>query len=349
MDMKKYGNLDGLRTFAAIGIILMHMLANGNYWMRGIMHCDVNVAVQLIWTVIAKLGVLVQLFFIISAFGMCCGYYDKIKNNSITLNQFYKKRYLKILPFFALLVLIDIVMSGFASKSLIEGFADVSLLFGFLPNSNITVIGVGWTLGVIFAFYIIFPFFVFALWNKKRAWVSLIATIILAYLCDYYFLVDGEVVSCNLVRWLCFFVAGGLIYLYKDTIEKNVSKHRIIFLLIVVALAVAWYLNKINCISIIVNLLLFSSIICYAISVKSKILNNRVTRFISGISFEMYLSHMVIFRVVEKLQLSRMIENDVLEYCITTILVIIGVIVFSVVVQKIIDIIIKKLDRKVTD
>ena len=36
---------------------------------------------------------------IISAFGMCCGYYNKIENNEISVNEFYKKRFQKILPF----------------------------------------------------------------------------------------------------------------------------------------------------------------------------------------------------------------------------------------------------------
>ena len=32
------------------------------------------------------------------------------------------------------------------------------MLFGFLPNNTLSTIGVAWTLGAIFAFYIIFPF-----------------------------------------------------------------------------------------------------------------------------------------------------------------------------------------------
>lgn len=294
---------------------------------------------QTICVIIFRLGVLVQLFFIISAFGMCCGYYEKIKNNSITIEAFYRKRYSKILPFFAMLVLIDIIVSGFKVNNIIEGFADVTLLFGFLPNSYITVIGVGWTLGVIFAFYVIFPFFVFLLGNKKRAWTFLGISIILAYLCDYYFLADGRVVSCNLIRWLCFFTAGGLIYLYRDTIENKVEKHKVIFGTLVVILVFIWHFNKINGISIMINLSLFSIIVCYAISVKSKVLNNRITKFVSKISFEIYLSHMFIFRIVEKLGLIHIVENDFLSYCFASVIVIIGTVVFSTVMQKCIDLV----------
>ena len=144
-NVNRYGNIDGLRAFAAIGIILMHVFYNGQYSITGP-----------IISVIARAGLLTRLFFIISGFGMCCGYYEKIKNNQISINKFYNKRYLKILPFFAVLVFLDLGVSAITGtlgfKSIYEGFSDLTLLFGFLPAGNIEVVGVGWTLGVIFAF-----------------------------------------------------------------------------------------------------------------------------------------------------------------------------------------------------
>lgn len=94
----------------------------------------------------------------VSAFGMCCGYYQKVLNNQISWSDFYGKRFKKILPFFALLVLLDVAMSH-SLGSIYEGFADLTLVFGFLPADIISVIGVGWFLGLIFVFYLIFPFF----------------------------------------------------------------------------------------------------------------------------------------------------------------------------------------------
>ena len=102
----------------------------------------------------------VFLFMVISGFGICCGYYEKILKGKISLSDFYGKRFKKILPFFAALVVLDLMMSPSLS-SVHEGFADLTLLFGFLPN-DITVIGVGWFLGLIFVFYLCFPFFLCA-------------------------------------------------------------------------------------------------------------------------------------------------------------------------------------------
>lgn len=72
-------------------------------------------------------------------------------------------------------------------------------------------------------------------------------------------------------------------------------------------------------------------------------LENRVTKFFSGISMEIYLSHMVIFRVVEKLGIHKVIGNGWLQYIFTVIVVIVGTTVFAVVMQKIIELAEKKL------
>lgn len=49
---------------------------------------------------------------------------------------------------------------------------------------------------------------------------------------------------------------------------------------------------------------------------------------------EVYLSHMVMFRVIEKLGLNTMIGNGWLQYGVTVVTTICGAVVFSVVVKK---------------
>lgn len=58
---------------------------------------------------------------------------------------------------------------------------------------------------------------------------------------------------------------------------------------------------------------------------------------------EIYLSHMVLFRLVEKMGLNRMFGNGWLQYLITSALVICGAMVFSYVLQKIIKLVEKKI------
>ena len=145
---KRYSGIEGLRAFSAIFVVLFHVL--DKFGFEYIVPCGKEVELFL--------SSFVSLFMMISAFSLCCGYYEKIKNNEISLNDFYKKRYIRILPLFLIVVIFDIVFCGITKNKLFDGFANVTLLFGFLPHSNISIVGVGWTIGVIFAFYILFPF-----------------------------------------------------------------------------------------------------------------------------------------------------------------------------------------------
>ncbi len=213
-ERRKYNNLDGLRVFAAVGVLMMHVRANiFKMNMGGFMS-------YLVDDVIGSMGNFVQLFFMLSGFAMCCGYYEKVKENKLSLNKFYGKRYVKILPFFLLLSLVDVfvalVMDGFSLTKFYEVFANATLMFGLFTQDGMSVIGVGWTLGVIFAFYILFPFFVYMLWTKKRAWIALAVTLGISFLNTAYFGM-GRALAFS---WMCYFVVGGLIYLYRDKIAK---------------------------------------------------------------------------------------------------------------------------------
>ncbi len=319
-----YGALDGLRTIAAIGIVLMHIAANNDYEISGFVYDNL----------IGSFGNFVFLFMVISSFGMCCGYYDKIINNKISLTDFYKKRFLKTLPFFSLLVVIDLIISPSLS-SLYESFADITLLFGFLPDAgNITVIGVGWFLGIVFVFYLIFPFFCTLIETKRRAWIAFAISLIYNYVCYAYF----DVGRTNILYSACFFISGGLIFLYKDEIREKINKH--LMLLITWITIIAYYAiggYAISC------LLVSASLLMYAItSIGGGILQNRFTTFFSSISLEVYLSHMVIFRAIEIFHLNTIIGNGWVQYIFTCALVLAGTIVFSYVAQKAI----KRVERK---
>ena len=134
---------------------MMHILANIQ---------SGNLTVEPINVIIESFIDFVFLFFMIGALGMCCGYYEKIKNGRISANDFYTKRYKRIWPYFALLCLI-----GLAFDRTIGGvwqtFSDLTLCFNLLPNPDIKIIGVGWFIGLIFLFYIMFPFFVYLIDN----------------------------------------------------------------------------------------------------------------------------------------------------------------------------------------
>ncbi len=322
---KKYNAIDGLRAIACVLIIVMHMGANNHY--------QINENVR---SIIAPFTNLVFLFMVISAFGMCCGYYEKVLGNKIKLTDFYKNRFKRILPFFSILVLIDICFKPSIDK-LYEGFADITLIFGF-ASKRLSVIGVAWFIGTIFVFYMIFPFFCVLMENKLRAWIVLAIACLWHFVAAHYFKLD----RMNILFSGCFFVIGGLIFLYREQIEKI---NRWIMLGLVIISTVAYYMVGKNMWE---SLVLFGIILMYAVSVKNSkftILDNRVFKFISSISMEMYLSHMIIYRVVEKLKLNSRFGNGAIQYAITVVLVLAGSIVFAFVLKKAIEIIGKYLSK----
>lgn len=71
MEKRYYGAIDGLRMIAAIGIVMMHIRADNNYEITGVVYN----------TIILSFTNFVFLFMAVSAFGMWCGYYDRILKN----------------------------------------------------------------------------------------------------------------------------------------------------------------------------------------------------------------------------------------------------------------------------
>lgn len=322
MVEKHYGAIDGLRAIAAVGIVMMHVAANNSYDISGFVY----------ETIIPSLTNFVFLFMVISAFGMCSGYYEKILQNKISLSEFYLRRFQKILPFFVVLVLLDVLISP-SVNSLYEMFADLTLMFGFLPDAgNISVIGVGWFLGLIFVFYVCFPFFCFLIENRRRAWLAFLVSILYNIACSIYF----QVGRTNILYCACFFLAGGLIYLYRAEIGRW---NRWLVLGAVAAAVVLYYMIGGNTGT---WLLVSAILLIYAMISNGKVLQNRITKSISGISMEIYLSHMIIFRVAEKINLNTIIGDGWVQYVFTVAVVFTGAGIFAVTVQRVINIFIRK-------
>lgn len=309
----KYERIGTLKIIAMFGIVLMHIKANTNYDIKGFVYNSI----------IQQMGSFVFLFMMISAFGLCCGYYEQAKSGAISWPLFYKKRFLKSWPFFAVMVLIDICISP-SWNAVKEAFADLTMLFGFIPNAeDISVIGVGWFLGTIFVFYLCFPFFCFLLENKRRAVFSFLVSMIYHYIATSYF----EVRRNNILYCGMYFLAGGLAYLYRDEIGK--IKQVYIYLLLACSIAVSCFSFNSY-----VKLLLFASMLLWGVGKNRKEKEeNKIKRFLLGISLEIYLSHMVIFRGLELVGLTQLVGNRWGQYLLTSLLTIIGTVVFSYIIQ----------------
>lgn len=326
-NSNKYESINGLRAYAAIGIVLMHVLAN---------ICVKPHYAHWIEKTIGYLTNFTFLFMIISAFGMMCGYYEKFKTGIIRPNEFYKKRYIRIWPFFALVVFIDLCLE-FNLESAYEAFADLTLCFNLLPLPDIEVIGVGWFIGIVFLFYMIFPFFVFLMDNKSRAWIVCAISLVFCWITINYFSGEKFVIEPidrrNILYSAPFFISGGIIYLYRDLLSSFVGNNKKIVLTICIILTIVRLCFKLTYLFVIPDLIIFSLWLIYAISSRSIILNNRFVKYLGTISMEVYLCHMMAFRVVDMIHLECLVNNEKLLYPLTCAVVLGGAILFSHIIK----------------
>lgn len=247
-----------------------------------------------------------------------------------------KKRYARILPYFACLCIVDLAMKP-SWGAFYETFANLTLCFNLLPNPYIEVIGVGWFLGVVFLFYLLFPFFVFMMDNRRRAWVSMAIALGFVYVAMLYFytpeFVDESPGRTNIIYCAPLFLSGGIAYLYRNIIYQFVSGHTRICAAFAIMLTVAFFMFgfmvKNEFVHYVIENGLFVVWLLYAIGAKDVLLNNRVVKYVSNISMEIYLAHMMVFRVIEKVHIDRFISQPDIYYVVTCLLVIGGVICFA--------------------
>ncbi|MDE5799680.1 MAG: acyltransferase [Paramuribaculum sp.] len=329
IKIKRFDAIDGLRAYACIGIVLMHVLANITP------KPDSNI---LTTSIIPWFTDFTLLFMIVSGFSVSYGYFDKIKSGSITPIQFYRKRYIRLLPFYALLCLLDLALSP-SWRSVAEAFADITLTNGMIPDVEINVIGVGWFMGVVMLYYVFFPFVVFLQDTKRKALITFVCSIILVWIGLQYAGSESSLNRRYILYCLPLFLSGGLVYLYIDKIRQLSRLGHYTLLMLSAALTILPFVilrNEFN--TLISSLAVFSlwtifAISCSQHSLKWSPLSNKATRYVASISLEIYLCHMVIYRVVEKCGLDRYIDNPNLLYILTSAIVISGAIVFSHIVK----------------
>ena len=78
---ERYAALDGVRTYAILGILVMHVRANCGLIIDGFVYNRI----------IPAFTDFVFLFMMVSAFGMCCGYFEKVAKGMMSIEEFYSR------------------------------------------------------------------------------------------------------------------------------------------------------------------------------------------------------------------------------------------------------------------
>lgn len=318
-DKLRYDALDGLRAYSAVGIVLMHVLTTCGYDLGGVVF----------ERVIPAFTNLVFLFMVISGFSLCCGYFDKIVNRTITLDAFYSKRFAKVWPFFAVLCLMDFAMDP-GKRAFVELLADLSLCFGLVPV-KLNVIGVGWFLGLVFVFYFMFPFFCYLLSDKKRAWLAFGVFVLFGFLSASYF----GATRIGIAFSAPFFMAGGMIYLYRAELRWFADRFWYLLLAAIAGMLALYFLISDGALAMLGLSILLVIFALRTPRHRITILINPLTKRLSALSMEVYLSHMVIVSLLKKLKLTHLTPYDGLSYALTAVMVLAGAVVFSLILKKI--------------
>lgn len=165
----------------------------------------------------------------------------------------------------------------------------------------------------------------------------MICALIYNFVCSSYFfdanhIAEQETINfsarTNILYCAVYFTAGGLIYLYQKELAAFSEKHKIITSMVLLGATIAYYVLGGSTATM---LAFCMAALIFALGCKrcKGVLANPVTKFLGGISFEIYLCHMVIYRMLEKLHLIHLINNSLIAYIFTAIAVICGSVVFS--------------------
>lgn len=283
-------------------------------------------------SIVSNFDSFVRLFFLMSGFAMLCGYEKRILKSEKSIKNFYIKRFFKIAPIFYFVLILQIIINYIFNNeitSISNIIMSASLLSGLLPINQELIVWASWAVVIEWIFYLIFPIYVILVKNKYSLVISFFISLIIT--CSYEKIIPIDVTNShiNILRYLSYFFMGGILYKLIPYIKK-IHKNRILDFMeipyIIVSIFVGIVLsNLLN--RDIAMLVTFSLFICGAIYGYSKIIDNKLTRFLGKISYSIYLLHMIVVQLLSKLgiihYIAKYVNNFFLAFLITSIITLI--------------------------
>ena len=277
----------------------------------------------------------VQLFFVLSAFTLCLTYAGRA-NDPNAISKFYIRRYLRIAPMYYVGILfytgLVIMEQGVGNIGYVNIAWHLALLHGLNMSAFNNVVPGGWSIGVEFIFYLIFPLiFKWVNGSLKGIFIVLAVTILVA-LSLYLYLMYALEINVhayslgywNFVNQLPVFIVGFLLYFHFDNFKRNINP--ILFgAIFAFATAISMLLYLIKPIASTVFIPVASAISFYALAMlfyQYDFLALKVLQLIGKVSFSMYLIHFVVIDIVVALPINMFVPNVQLlfNYLVVTVI-----------------------------
>ncbi len=319
-DTKRLDGIEILRGFAASAVVFFHVWA-----LAGFQNSS-----KFIDEVVSYFGMAVPLFYALSAFSLLYGYEKKIFDEFI-IKKFYIRRFFRLAPLFYCMLIIYLIFlyTTYGVKyDLSNILANLTFTFSFVPAQQESIVWAGWSVGIEWIFYFIFPLFVIV---TRSVWALVITFVIFSIISINYpnltnslTAISPSINYINILKHIMFFLSGAIAF-------------RLIFLAEYIKLNFRWIKKiEIVCICIAVSLfpvfekfvpyellqsIFFIILLFWAIIGYSKLFNNRLTRFLGRISYSLYLLQPITIVALNKIGvysfIRHSVSNTVLGYVIS--------------------------------
>jgi len=302
-------------------------------------------------TVYGRMGV--QLFFVISALTLCISMNNRI-NENFFLSNFFIRRYFRIAPMYILGVLIysPLVIDYFpeVKSSVFDYLSHIFLFHGFTLNAFKNIVPGGWSIGVEFIFYLLFPLiFLFLRKNpsKLRYQTTFILFVCASLVQNLYFqLYEPNYSSVwkygywSPVNQLPVFMVGVLLYrrVCIEMREYTLIKCTSSFLILTFSTFIVWQLQFPFYVVLVPLLSAFSFYYLYFIFKLIPWLNIRLLQRIGQLSFSMYILHFLSLLILLNLnRLDFLRGMGIISFLIYFILLTTLTMILSIISEKVIE------------
>jgi peptidoglycan/LPS O-acetylase OafA/YrhL len=301
-EKRRLQGLDILRGVCALGVATYHICQWAGLSMSS--------PVLALLTIFGLYGV--SCFFVLSGYSLAHSYLNIFKDQ-INVNDYMKyirRRFARIAPLYICVMLIGVVgkaiYGGISINVLYEFVSSVTLLFGFIDAAKTPVIG-GWSIGVEFVFYLIFPLLMIL---RSRVLAIVTVSLILAFVAEsqiqeYPSLPEAWSVYVKPANHWLFFCSG---VLGRLVISCEKIKFEIGILLLFVMVFIMWIcaLDKTE-IQIVTGWLryLFAALTILTVIVLANMgefdsNNVAVSEVVGGMSYSLYLIHPLVYYAVDR-------------------------------------------------